>query len=177
MSDPRVIHAPDGAPDWNAFDDRVQKIVLGNLDDESDAARGSVESLPDNLAARFPKLTHLYLWGLTGLRKLPKLPRTLQCLDIRGATNLEDLGSVPPDLHTLVVQRCSALTRLPLSSEWRENLRELSLTGSTALPDVDLQAWIKAATALHHCNLTGCEKLTTVDKWPDTLDDPARQPG
>lgn len=173
MSDPRVIHAPDGAPDWNAFDERVQKIVLGSLDDESDGRRGDVESLPADLATRFPNLTHLYLWGLTSLRVLPKLPCGLQCLDVRGATKLNPDLDIAPEgrdtLHTLVIQRCPNVTTLKLPAELPA-LRELSFAGSSAIAAESIAHVLGVAPGLHFCDLSGCANLCEITSLPAVLD-------
>src|SRR5688500_3768097 len=111
----QVINSPDQVPNWNAWDKRVSKIVLGPSPRASgeDGKPLKLASLPDDLAERFPKLTHLYLWRIEGLRTLPALPADLECLDVRGCGDLEGLPELPKTLETLDIGECVKLQRLP----------------------------------------------------------------
>lgn len=107
---PEIIDCPLSPPDWSAWDARVRKIVLGKMGDE---AAYALAALPTDFADRFPALTHLYLWGISGLKELPALPPGLLCLEARNCPDLVRLAELPGKLETLDVGGCSTLARLP----------------------------------------------------------------
>lgn len=112
-SDHRIINSPDQEPVWEDWGKEVRKIVLGPSPGGDEAKALSLGELPADLAERFPKLTQLYLWQINGLKALPTLPRTLECLDARGCKDLTTLPELPNTLETLDVGGCAALQRLP----------------------------------------------------------------
>ncbi len=107
-----VINYTTEEPNWSVHGSDVTKIVLGPSPGSSGEESLRLEALPDNLAERFPALTHLYLWSIVGLRTLPKLPERLQCLDLRGCKELVKLPLLPGELETLDVGGCQGLTSL-----------------------------------------------------------------
>ena len=108
--DPRVIDCPGQAPEWNAYDTRVRKIVLGQLGDDAKKKLLAIPALPADFATRFPNLTHLYLWNCTGFTTLPPLPAKLECLDVRGCgeASLSSAGAAPRVVGTATCDEWSA---------------------------------------------------------------------
>lgn len=113
MNDPRIINSPDQIPNWDAYDAKVVKIVVGELDEDK---RLTLQSLPTDFATRFPNLTHLHLWGLQGLDTMPELPPRLKCLDLRKCEGDLGLPDLPPTLETLDLGGCVNLQSLPPSA-------------------------------------------------------------
>ncbi len=115
--EPSVICSPDAEPDWQEHGTSVCKIVVGKPPRPGESPspiRGG--QLPSDFASRYPNLTHLHLWQITGLKTLPELPECLQCLDLRGCTNLTELPKLPAALELLDIGGCRSLEDLPLPS-------------------------------------------------------------
>ncbi len=102
---------------WDAVRDALDKsqrslvkIVIGTLDSGGgeDRANGVAlaDSLPDDLATRFPDITHLHLWHIRELTTLPRLPAGLECLDLRGCRQLEEIETLPDTLKRLDIGDC-----------------------------------------------------------------------
>ena len=137
-----VIDAEDRAPDFGQFGKEVRKIVVGKPPSRSqEEAPLELGPLPGDLAARFPNLTHLYLWQCQGFESLPALPLGLQCLDVRGSTDLRALPDLPDSLETLDTGRCSALERLSRTAP--RSLRRLYLDGCARLKSHSLGTFLE----------------------------------
>lgn len=190
MNDPRIIDSPAGVPDWDAWDGRVRKIVLGQLEKNEKEEELRLAALPENLAQRFPQLTHLYLWGITGLKALPELPPGLECLDVRDCQDLERLPALPSKLETLDLGGCAGLQRPP--AEGPSSLKRLYLNGCTGLKQHHISGFLERLSetsssleeidgsgtalgsleevprlSLRKLRLRGCEKLGSVGRLHD----------
>jgi hypothetical protein len=169
---PLVINSSDRMPDWNLWDHRVRKIVLGPSSIQTPEVyfRLTTKDLP-NLAQRFPEMTHLYLWRVKGLTKLPTLPPGLKCLDLRGCRDLATLPELPGTLETLLLDNCAnlvgesdaALFSLP-------KLTELSVRGCLELTEDWVHSVLESAPALHFFDASQCPQITALRSWPKPLD-------
>lgn len=141
FNDDRVLDCPDQAPNWASLDRRrcatVEKIVIGQLSGDAKNEPLSIGTLPTDLVALFPKLTHLYLWNCAGFTALPALPAGLKCLEVRGCAEVKTLGELP---HEQLEELC--LWHLPQA-------RELFLPPRG-------QPWPKLRTMI----LRGCRELS-----------------
>jgi hypothetical protein len=167
---PQVINAKDALPQLPARDEQVQKIVLGDLDTQQawDGIEAAL-SAHGGFAARFPNLTHLYLWRLAGLRRLPDLPATLQVLDIRDCPDLERVPTLHDQLERLIVQGCPRVTALECAGPGLPKLIELCLRDSTELQDDAIRSLVSSAPALQWLDVSGCTKLRRLSKWASSL--------
>ncbi len=194
---PQVIHSPTGErpttlpADWQPEQwPEVTKIVIGSLpssDEEKTKSAARLDALTpwglnlSRLGADFPKLTHLYLWRVSGLKHLNGLPKTLQCLDARACPDLETIEALPcEDLDTLVLEDNAKLSTLssPTGDERVEwvSLQDLSLKGCTGIPQPWIQQLLTRAPALRKLDLSGCSQLEALaddldSGWPDALVD------
>ena len=172
MSSELVINSVETVPDWGQFGPEVQKIVLGRTPGDSGDEKKSLqlERLPDDFAARFPNLTHLYLWGIAGLRALPPLPAKLECLDLRGCVDLVSLPPLPETLETLVLDGCARLEGIgaPGREGWSK-LRDLSAKDCVRLPEASLSRLLGAAPGLERLDFSGCTGLSRLEHWPGGL--------
>lgn len=173
MSSEVVINSVDQAPDWKQFGPGVRKIVLGRTPGEGGQEEKPlrVETLPDDFARRFPNLTHLYLWGLAGLRTLPSLPPKLECLDLRGCKDLTKLPPLPETLETLDLGGCAGLTRLPDAAP--VHLRRFCFNGCAAVKPHSLAAFLerwKEAEAVEAVEIdgSGARAVTSLAEFPTT---------
>lgn len=167
MSDPQIIDCPNQLPDWGQWDPRVRKIVLGKLDGEEKLA---LAALPEDLAVRFPNLTHLYLWGIAELKALPELPPGLECLEARNCPDLERLPALPGTLETLDVEKCPALTGEPAFDSFPV-LDDLNLKGCAGLPESWIRRLLPACPTLRKLDLSDCPQLIQIATWPRHLVD------
>jgi hypothetical protein len=159
-----VINSRDQEPDWALFGQEIRKIVLGRSPGDNPGEKKKpmqLTALPPDLRERFPNLTHLYLWGIKGLRTLPPLPPQLECLDVRGCQELGTLPELPASLRTLDVGQCVGLRQLP--SNGLPALRRLYLDGSTSLRN--FAPCVPILDSLVHLELSGCH----FDDLPDFL--------
>lgn len=79
-----AMFSPDGSQwrnqneplDWPEIPDTtVTKIVISTAPSGEDRHAVTLNApLPRDLAQRFPRLTHLYLWQIADLKSLPELP-------------------------------------------------------------------------------------------------------
>ena len=137
-TDTRAIFSPDGTLDWPRESQGaipVSKLALGTPPTAQGGTDKFIEAkIPEDLAALFPALTHLHLWGAAKLEKLPTLPPGLRTLDVRNCTNLtalpETLATDFPELEILDLGR-SGLRRLPPALP--PKLRELYVDHCVAL--------------------------------------------
>lgn len=155
--------------DPSAKDDKRIRLVSGNL--------------PANFAELYPKLTHLHLWGIAGLTRLPKLPEGLLCLDVRGCSDLALLTNLPEGLEELLIESASQdLKQLPDTKGGLKELRELSFNNCRGMdeesfddsivisPDSKLQRLILSGTSI--TDLNGLQFSTTEQfGWPGGLVD------
>lgn len=174
-TNPRVINCAtlDDFPGWEAWGPAIRKIVLGPSPGEGGGERKPLrlEALPPDLAVRFPRLTHLYLWQIEGLRNLPTLPSALECLDTRGCADLTTLPPLPDTLETLVLDGCGALEILPtLAPACLPKLTDLSLKGCAKVPEAWIHHALQAAPALRLFEASDCPNLSYVPSWPPELE-------
>jgi len=108
-----VIDNREVQPDWDRYGREVTKIVLGNSPTDDDAKAITIRELPHDLAKRFPALSHLYLWTIEALERLPELPPSLRVLDVRGCSDLLEITELPDELETLDIGYCTKLAKLP----------------------------------------------------------------
>lgn len=156
----------DGAPlDWRA-DPTVRRIVVGQPPSRSsEAKRVSLPSpFPEDMAQRFPNLTHLHLWQVKNLQTLPELPPELQCLDLRGCPVLRTLPDLPQKLQTLDVGGCEGLTELPAPPP---RLKQLFVNDCLGLESGELLQFLKKLTRSGHC----CLQELDASRCPTVLND------
>lgn len=169
---PKVLDAPEPLAALPA-DPAVVKIVLGKLGklDKPQPWPGLDALLADagGLCARFPNLTHLYLWNLTGLQHLPELPEGLKVLDIRGCPDLTTLPRLPQRLERLIVEDCTKVGQLQAPA--LPDLVELSLKGSQQIPSQQVAQILESAPGLAVVDVSGVEAFRTVRQWPAALVD------
>lgn len=163
-----VINSAAQAPDWKTCSREARKIVLGPSPGERDAKPLKLVALPPDFAARFPRLTHLYLWQMQGLKTLPALPAGLQCLDVRGCAELTELPALPDTLETLDVGGCPGLLRLPGTVP--AALRRFFFNGCAALKPHSLGAFLEALQAAPVVELdgSGTPAVTSLEEFPKT---------
>lgn len=162
----------DGTPLTWMPSEAVTKIVVGTLEGELERETPKTvalsEPLPD-LAALFPRLTHLHLWCIGNLEVIPGLPTGLRCLDIRHCEHLRTLPTLPETLDTLVLERCPLLTspaRTPYPA-----LQDLSIKGSRTISEEWLLATLAGAPRLRLFDASDCNQLSRVEVWPAELVD------
>ena len=172
VTNPQVIDCPDTAPDWDAWGPEVRKIVLGQLSHREEKKKPlRLTALPPNLAKRFPKLTHLYLWNIEGPESLPILPAGLECLDVRGCGDLTKVFSLPATLDTLVLEDCAVLADLPaLKTDALPNVVDLSVQGCGKIPARWIEDALASARALRRFDASGCGQIKEIESWPPKLD-------
>ncbi len=155
---------------WDAYDTgKVEKMVIGPSPG-SDQDKGIAVRLPDGFAERFPNLTHLHLWQITGLQVLPALPPKLKCLDVRGCKGLVTLPELPAGLETLVLERCPKLSAVAdIREAGLPALTDLSVKGCTGLKEDRVHRLLRSAPALRRLDASGCPQLTAISRWPATL--------
>jgi len=114
---------------------KLVKLVIGDDPEAKDDKRIRLAggNLPNDFAELYPKLTHLHLWGIAGLTRLPKLPEGLLCLDVRGCPDLALLTNLPEGLEELLIESASENFRLPVTEKGLRDLHELSLSGCKGL--------------------------------------------
>ncbi|MGE0144409.1 MAG: COR domain-containing protein [Planctomycetota bacterium] len=168
----QVINAKDALPDFKPWDEQVQKIVLGDLDEQS-TWEGLDQALfaDGGLAKRFPNLTHLYLWRLAGVHRLPELPDKLAVLDVRDCPDLETVPELPATLERLILQDCPAVTALECAAAELPNLIELCLRGSANLSEASAQELVHAGGRLEVVDLSGLANLRSIERWPAAIVD------
>lgn len=178
-----VISSPDALPHWQDWNpDNVTKVVLGKLTDNGTPALTlrKNEVLPD-FSKKFPKLTSLYLWNLKGLSKLPPLPASLRCLDIRGCRELASIDNLPSDVKVLICIDCPSLNDPPVQGPRSlPALQELCLDGCQSLRNESFNLFLKAAPALEIFHASRCPGLEQIGPtaagdrspiWPEGLFD------
>jgi internalin A len=170
--DPTFIDSPEGAPDWNRWDDRLRRIVIGQLELEKGKQPPTIDELPEDLAERFPKLTHLYVWGVGGLKRLPNLPANLECLDVRNCPKLAQAPLLPSArLRTLVLEECSALSDTLTKPADYPLLDDLSLKACPQFSEGSVLDLIAASHGLRRLDLSDCPQLSRIRDWPPDLVD------
>ncbi|MEZ5963205.1 MAG: TIR domain-containing protein [Planctomycetota bacterium] len=167
-ADPRVVDAQSELPDFDSLDTRVvEKMVLGQLDTQQQWENVTAAlHAGGGLRARFPKLTHLYLWSLDGLDRLPDLPDSLQCLDVRKCGDLAHVPALPATLERLIVEECPRLRELACPPGGLPHLVELSLRGTSTLTEASVHALLAGAPLLEVVDLSTVRALQTVACWP-----------
>lgn len=137
-----VFNAEKGIQDWTEIPPDTVKIVLGPSpgSDEDDDAPFRLPPPPEDFAAQFPQLTHLYIWSAKELDALPPFPEALRVLDLRGCSGLRKLPDLPERLEELDLGECSSLEELP---EAPVALQRLFFNQCDALEDDELQPFLK----------------------------------
>jgi tetratricopeptide (TPR) repeat protein len=156
--DGKTLHV--GKPlKWRALsreDGDVVKIVVGQLAKEGDSTIQLFDPFPEDLTELFPSLTHLHLWNIDGLERLPVLPAGLKCLDVRGCRSLVSLLELPSGLDTLVIERCPALVLDAIADRTQfANLEDLSLKECPAIGETWICAVLAGAPALRKLDALG----------------------
>lgn len=168
--DPQVINFPDQAPAWDHWGNDVRKIVLGPSPSSGgdEKKRLKLDRLPDDLAVRYPRLTQLYLWRLEGLERLPALPATLACLDLRGCADLRALPDLPDTLETLDIGQCARIERLPVTAP--TSLKRFFFDGCTALKSRSLEAFLEAQQphAVEEIDGSAAPAVRSLEVFPKT---------
>jgi nucleoside phosphorylase/GTPase SAR1 family protein len=159
-----VIYSAYAVPAWPARTKAVRKIVLGKPPAEKSPL--AISELPDDFAARYPELTHLYLWQLEGLQCLPDLPPKLKCLDIRGCAQLSELPALPATLDTLDLGGCTGLKSLPDSV--LPALERFYFDGCSSLLDFSLYGFLHRLEESHVYEIDGseCPAVTSLQQLP-----------
>ncbi len=175
QSPERVINSVYAVPEWGKYTTAVRKIVLGRTPGEGgggEAAGLELHELPEDLWRDFPEMTHLYLWGIKGLRELPRLPDGLQCLDLRGCADLEMLPALPATLTTLLLDGAKALTGVSdVDLLDLPDLEELSLNECVGLREAWILGLLRVAPKLRRFEAKGCSQITKILVWPRALVD------
>jgi len=164
----RVCIDESEVPDWTTWPSpspQVCKIVVGRLDADAPIAG----TLPEDLAQRFPGLTHLYVWGLGDLESVPALPAGLECLDVRKCPKLARIDSLPVTLQELVLEGSQALAELPLQDTYGV-LWTLSLAECPGIEERTVHRALRSMPRLVELDLSGCSELSEVRQWPQTLE-------
>lgn len=158
------------ALDWSP-DETVIKIVIGKPAERSGNEKSTTlaAAIPTDFAHCFPRLTHLYLWGIGELQELPFLPASLKCLDVRGCPQLASLPPLPAGLETLVIENCPDTSR-PERTMFQA-LIELSIRGCHGHSDDWLHAVLKNCPQLRKLDVSDCPQLTRIVGWAPGLVD------
>ncbi|WP_296460414.1 COR domain-containing protein [Rubinisphaera sp.] len=162
----------DGTPvNWEP-DESISKFVIGTPlgSDREEKTVSVTESLPSDLAIRFPNLTHLHLWQIENLTALPKLPPGLKCLDIQGCKALESVSRLPDTVETLSFSMCTGLRELP---NVPVALERLYLDGCTSLEEDILAVFFLELSRVTNSQLVEFDgrqvQLTSIKRLPRTL--------
>lgn len=174
-----VITSEDRVPDWSSIPEperlEVTKIVVGKLatasNDKEEDSELACSALPADFASQFPKLTHLYLWSLSELSTLPKLPDSLKWLDVRGCAQLEEL-SLPNSLEALDVGNCSSIQRLNGAVPIR--LARLYINGCKALDKRRLGLFLESLREseqdlLIEFDASDCPAIESIEDLPRSI--------
>jgi len=166
MGDGRAISSVNGQQWWatagpvDHFDPAaqhvdVQRLVLGNPGtDFPGQLSPELRAMLGDVQRHFPHLSHLHVWGLRGLERLAGLPPSLTCLDVRGCTDLIQIGDLPAAarLETLDLGGCTGIRQIP-GGDYSE-LRWVWLNDCVGLPSfAPLQP---ALQTLQQLELHGC---------------------
>ena len=171
-----VINSPDSVPDWESYSGeerrRVTKIIVGRLPSESDSKAITMPGLPDNFAANFSSLTHLYLWNISALQELPALPPSLKWLDVRGCAELRIVSCLPPELVTLDLGNCKSIENV--ISDAPPKLQHLFIGGCNNWERLELGVFLKRLRDMEYGQLveldaTGCDQIDSTKYFPRSL--------
>lgn len=157
-------------------DEAVTKLVIGTLEkDEGEQKTVSLATaIPPTLAEVYPRLTHLHLWGIEGLRSLPALPPGLKELDVRGCSNLGSLPQWPPSIEVLDVGGCTALRRIPAPAP--AGLTRLFLNGCSGLGAGSIESVLESLSAREQVapvveiDASQCPGVMSIASMPRTLE-------
>ena len=146
--------------DW-VEDRRVTKIVIGDLEAKE---RMDVE-LPEDLAALYPNLTHLHLWGIHNTRgQLPILPAGIMEVDIRNGRGFATGWPLAmTELDTLVLWDCDGLPPPRFSAA----LYDLSVRDSGNVSNGWVTDTINSAPSIRYFHIQDCQSLTYLTAWPE----------
>lgn len=144
---------------------RVKKIVIGNSVNQDHI---NVD-LPENLYKLYPHLTHLHLWGVMGKRVLGRLPRRLNCLDIRYATKLESISNLPACLETLIIKDCPLVSLTDQHISDFKSLNHLDIAGSTSISEEIVLKLLAKCVDLRSLEAARCTQISMINLWPEQL--------
>ena len=150
-------------------DKRVTRIVIGSLDSDSLIDFEFSLSPTEQLSAIYPNLSHLHLWGLNKISSVPRLPETLQSLDVRRCPDVASVGALPASLDTLILNSLSLLRAGPEYSSLN-SLLDLELAGCEQLGGEWINTLLESATNLRRLDLSRCSQLIAINAWPQMLD-------
>ena len=157
--EPEVIYEIKKTPDWSRWDRRVTTMHLGNREGEAVSI-----TLPDDLAERFPALTHLRLWNLR-LTRLPELPSGLKELNVRQCAELRTVSNLPCGLEVIVLEDLPGITELPWAEPFPA-LWDLGLVGCVGLSPAGINEFLGRCNGLRWLDLSRCTQLEEIEHWP-----------
>lgn len=149
---------------WEA-NENVTKIVIGTLERKGETPKFISTSIPDDLTSLYPNLTHLHLWQIENLQRLPLLPPKLQCLDVRGCGSLTKWTNLPLALESLVLDDCKSI-KTPSVTDLR-HLMDLSIQNCIAISTKWVQEVIRSSKELRFFNSSGCTQLVNLPHAPN----------
>jgi hypothetical protein len=146
----------------------VTKIVIGTPPTDGDKQEIEVP-IPDDLARLYPNLTHLHLWQISNLERLPELPANLKRLDVRGCRGLKSVGTLANSLETLVLDGCGGASS-PGGTDF-PHLIELAIRACHGVSEQWLSEVLKRSPNLRFLDASDCVQLTRIAEWPRELVD------
>jgi internalin A len=175
--DESVLNFESGAPEWReGIRPEIRKVVLGHLNKDEwvdwnpfNPEKPDYGPLPADLATRFPELTHLHIWGVRGLFRLPELPEGLHCLDVRKCKDLNAIDRVPKNLEELILEELPNLSAIGFPEDFPK-LWDLSLKACSSLDNNTLSEAVKRTSKLIRLDLSGCPQLIRINAWPSPLE-------
>jgi internalin A len=133
---------------------------------------GYLSELLRNKSGEFQELKELFLWNIQGLTSLSNFPK-LSVLDIRNAPDLEQV-TIPAQIERLILENCPNLTTILIDGGQEQKLDklwELSLAGSSAMPEQAVHALLKKVIRLRSLDVSNCTNLQNLgDALPSTIE-------
>jgi hypothetical protein len=158
------LFAPDHTPEWSDWTStgiHVTRMVIGTQGSSMDL--GSFPAL----AALFPNLKALHLFGLADLSTIPSLPPQLEILDIRNCPDLTTIPPLPETLADLVLDDLPALSSLSTKSATIA-LHDVAIVKCSAIPEGQIHQLLSEILSssrgrtLGCLDLSGCPQVTTL---------------
>ncbi|MFM8396942.1 MAG: hypothetical protein ACKOAH_03850, partial [Pirellula sp.] len=123
-------------------------------------------------SGEFQELKELFLWNIQGLTSLSNFPK-LSVLDIRNAPDLTQV-TIPAQIERLILENCPNLTTILIDDGQEQKLDklwELSLAGSSAMPEQAVHALLKKVIRLRSLDVSNCTNLQNLgDALPSTIE-------
>jgi len=154
--------------EWQ-YDERVTRLLIGSLEEDGAIDFQCPLDPTQSLTALYPNLTHLHLWGLQALQELPRLPGSLECLDMRHCASLRHIGPLPSSLNSLILNNCITLEDVSASNSLPD-LQDLELAGCVKLSGQWIKSLLRDCGRLQRIDLSQCDQLGTIPCWPKKLD-------